>query len=98
MIVAVRRQSRFDNAFSATTKPELTVTKYCLALTNPQHSEIHVRVGEFPGAERAFQLAELIALDLGIDADGKWQGWTVEVRGAQGRKLFAAPVTEGDLH
>jgi len=74
------------------------VTKYSLALTSPEHAESHVRVGEFPGAERAFQLAELIALDLGIELDGKWWGWTVEVRSAQGRKLFAVPVTGGDLH
>jgi hypothetical protein len=81
-----------------TTNLELTVTKYCLALMSPQHAESHVRVGEFPGAERAFELAELIALDLGIEVDGKWWGWTVEVRSAQGRKLLAVPVPRGDLH
>jgi hypothetical protein len=74
------------------------VTKYCFALTNPQHAESHVRVGEFPGAERAFELAEIMALELGIEVDGKWLGWTVEVRSAQGRKLFSVPVGGGDLH
>jgi hypothetical protein len=81
-----------------TTNPEFAVTKYRLALINPQHSECDIRVGEFPGAETAFQLAELIALDLGIELDNKWCGWTVEVRSAQGRKLFAVPVVGGDLH
>lgn len=76
----------------------LTMTKYCLALTSPQDSESHVRVGEFPAAARAFELAELIALELGIEVDGKWRGWTVEVRSAQGRRLFAVPVADGDLH
>jgi hypothetical protein len=49
-------------------------------------------MGEFPDPERAFQLAELIALELSIEADGKWSGWTLEVRSLQGRRLFAAPV------
>jgi hypothetical protein len=74
------------------------VTKYCFALTNPQHAESHIRVGEFPGAERAFELAEIIALELGIEDGGKWLGWTVEVRSAQGRKLFSIPVAAGDFH
>ena len=56
------------------------MTKYCITLVSPQHSESHVRMGEFPMAERAFQLAELIALELGIEVDAKWWGWTVEVR------------------
>jgi hypothetical protein len=77
------------------TNAEFTVTKYSLTLMSPQHSECLVRVGEFPRAERAFQLAEFIALDLGIEVDSKWGGWTVEVRSAQGRKLFAVPVAGG---
>ena len=68
------------------------MTKFCLALTSPQHAESQLRVGEFPGAERAFELAELIASDLSIEVDGPWRGWTVEVRNTQGHKLFAAPV------
>jgi hypothetical protein len=48
-------------------------------------------MGEFPVAERAFELAELMALELGIDAEKDWSGWTIEVRGPEGRKLFAAP-------
>jgi hypothetical protein len=76
---------------------ELFMTKYCLALTSPQHSDSHVRVGEFGVAERAFELAGLIALELGIEDDGKWLGWTVEVRSPQGQRLFAAPVAGGEL-
>jgi len=84
--------------FVHATDTELTMTKYCLALMNPQDSESHVRMGEFPAAARAFELAELIALELGIEVDGKWRGWRVEVRSAQGRKLFAVPVADGGLH
>jgi hypothetical protein len=59
---------------------------------SPQRAECHLRVGEFPVAERAFELAELMALELAIDVDRKWSGWTIEVRCPEGRKLFAAPV------
>ena len=82
--------------FLPATNLGVTVTRYSFALTSPRHSEIRVRVGEFPGAERAFQLAEFIALDLGIEADGKWRGWTLEVRSAQGQKSFAVPVVVSD--
>ena len=73
------------------------MTKYCLALVSPQRSETRLRVGDFPVAERAFELAELIALELSIEADGTWSGWTVEVR-SEDRKLFAVPVAGPDLH
>jgi hypothetical protein len=98
VIIAAERQSSPGNGVFQATNPEHTVTKYSLALMSPQNSESDVRVGEFPGAERAFQLAELIALDLSIEVDGKWRGWTVEVRSAQGRKLFAVPVVGDQLH
>jgi hypothetical protein len=45
------------------------VQKYCVVLRNPTDSECRVRVGEFPGSERAFQLAELVALELSVEAD-----------------------------
>jgi hypothetical protein len=72
------------------------VTRYCLALMSPQHSESQIRVGEFPTADRAFELAEHIAFDLGIENESQWSGWSIEVRSAQGQKLFAVPVTGGD--
>jgi len=74
------------------------MTKYCIALVSPQRAESHLRVGEFPAAERALELAELIAFDLGIEVGGKWWGWTVEVRSPQGRTLSAVAVVGPDLH
>jgi len=68
------------------------VNKFCVALRNPIDSECRLQLGEFPSPERAFQLAELIALELGAEAGGRWLGWTVEVRSLQGQTLFAAPV------
>ena len=74
------------------------MTKYCIALVSPERAESRLRVGEFPAAETAFELAELIAYDLGLEADGNWWGWTVEVRSAPGRKLFAVQVAGPDAH
>jgi hypothetical protein len=71
--------------------------KYCVVLRNPTDTECRVRVGEFPDSERAFQLAELVALELSVEADTRWLGWTVEVRSLQGQKLFATPVEGGRL-
>lgn len=68
------------------------MTRYCLALMSPQHSESQIRVGEFPTADRAFELAEHIAFDLGIEIESQWSGWSIEVRSAQGERLFAVPV------
>jgi hypothetical protein len=64
---------------------------------SPLRAECHLRVGEFPVAERAFELAELMALELGIDGEKNWSGWTIEVRCSEGRTLFAVPVADRHL-
>jgi hypothetical protein len=94
IIGVAEHQTSLDNDIVQTTGTECTMTKYCIALVSPERAESHLRVGEFPAAERAFELAELIAYDLGLEADGSWWGWTVEVRSGPGRKLFAVPVTD----
>jgi hypothetical protein len=96
IIVVAERQNGAGNGEPPTTISSFAVTRYCLALMSPQHSESQIRVGEFPTADRAFELAELIAFDLGIEIESQWSGWTVEVRSAQGKRLFAVPVTGGD--
>jgi hypothetical protein len=76
---------------------DFALQKYCLALMSPQRVEGYLRVGEFPVAERAFELAELMALELGLDGEQSWSGWTIEVRCAEGRRLFAVPVADRNL-
>jgi len=90
-------QNDLDSDGAHATGSELIMMKYCFALTSPRRPESRLRVGEFPSAERAFQLAELIASELSIEADGNWRGWTVEVRSDEGRKLFAVPVSGADV-
>lgn len=66
--------------------------KCYIALRNPTDSDCRVRPGEFPDVETAFQLAELVALELSVEADARWLGWTVEVRSLKGERLFATAV------
>jgi hypothetical protein len=47
--------------------------------------------------EAARQMAELIALDLGMMDEGSWSGWAINVRNALGQKFFSIPVSEPDL-
>jgi hypothetical protein len=47
--------------------------------------------------DKARQMAELIALDLGIEPDGSWFGWSVDVLDQAGRRLFSVPVGMPEL-
>ena len=47
--------------------------------------------------EKAFQLAELMALDLGVAEGTEWAGWTIDVRNALGKHFFSVPVREPAL-
>jgi hypothetical protein len=47
--------------------------------------------------ENAAEMAELIGVDLAIDATGEWHGWTIKVSNALGHNLLAIPVRECDL-
>jgi hypothetical protein len=85
-------QIDLDSRVREITGSETIMIQFCFALTSPRRLESRLRVGEFPSAERAHQLAELIALELGAETDGDWRDWTVEVRNTEGRTLFAVPV------
>ena len=51
----------------------------------------------FGSPEKARELAELIALDLEIEPDGRWSGWSIDVRNALGERFFTIPVRAPDL-
>ena len=46
----------------------------------------------FQTPEKARQMAELIALDLGIESEGAWFGWSVDVLDVRGKRFFSIPV------
>jgi len=71
--------------------------RYFFDVVSGHRSEYDYRGRDFPTVDAANQLAELIALDLAIDPDGKWYGWTIKVRGAQGQQFFSVPVRDHSL-
>jgi hypothetical protein len=68
--------------------------RYFFDIVSGHRSEYDYRGHDCPTANAAHQLAELIALDLGIEPDGKWCGWNIKVRCAQGQQFFSIPVRE----
>jgi hypothetical protein len=50
-----------------------------------------------PAPESALHLAELIAVDLALEEEEPWYGWSVKVRNAEGREMFCVPVESGYL-
>ena len=49
---------------------------------------------DFESDDAAYQLAELIALDL--EVEGEWAGWVVAVRSPKGESVFSIPVGNGE--
>jgi hypothetical protein len=66
--------------------------RYFFDLVGQQRSEYDYRGRVFSDSENAQQLAELMALDLGIEPEGEWSGWSIAVRNAQGQQFFSVPV------
>ena len=66
--------------------------RYYFDLVGRQTSRYDYRGGDFPSLEKAQQLAELIALDLGLEPEGEWFGWAIAVRNAYGHEYCAIPV------
>jgi hypothetical protein len=46
----------------------------------------------FLSSKDAYEFAQATALSLKNSLAGDWMGWSVEVRNAEGRKLFSLPV------
>ncbi len=45
-----------------------------------------------PSLKRARELAELMAMDLAIEHDERWQDWCVDVLTARGRRIHSVLV------
>ena len=72
---------------------EATLKLYSLALMTPAQVESELRAGIFPSAERAVELAEMIAAEMGLAEERS--GWSIEVRDPQGSRLCVVPVAPG---
>jgi hypothetical protein len=68
------------------------MTRYFFDLISEQRCQHDVRGRELPTLEEANRLAELIAIDLATGPEDHWDGWSVAVRGVDGRELLAVPI------
>jgi hypothetical protein len=69
--------------------------RYFFDLGSQSQSRYDYQGRECPTPEAAYQLAELIALDLALE--GEWMGWAVAVRSPEGERYFSIPVKDADL-
>ncbi len=73
------------------------MSRYFFDRVSGARSEYDYQGRVFPTPEKAFQLAELMALDLGVGDGDQWSGWTIAVRNALGEQFFSVPVREPAL-
>lgn len=66
--------------------------KYFFDLVGQDQSQYDYRGRVFSGPEKAFRLAEVIALDLEMRGEGEWSGWRINGRNAHGEEYFSFPV------
>jgi len=66
--------------------------RYFFDVVGAQRCEYDYRGRELPTLEKAYRLAELIALDYAVDAGDEWTGFNIKVRGAEGQEFFSVPV------
>ena len=73
------------------------MSKYFFDRVSGNRAEYDYQGRALPTPENARQLAELIALDLEIEPEGKWTGWMVSVRNARGQQFYKIPVRQTEL-
>jgi len=73
------------------------MTRYFFDLVGEGRSEYDYSGRHLPSPEKAYQLAELIALDLAVEEQERWYGWTVKVRNDLGCEMFCVAVQSGYL-
>jgi Domain of unknown function (DUF6894) len=73
------------------------MVKYFFDRVGGSRAEYDYKGCAFPSPDKALQMAELIALDMAIEAEGTWSGWNVDVRNAQGHRFFSIPVRAPEL-
>jgi hypothetical protein len=60
-------------------------------------SEYDFRGHDFAEPQKAFQLAQMLALDLEVSGAEEFAGGSINVRNADGHKLFTVTIREPEL-
>jgi uncharacterized protein DUF6894 len=71
--------------------------KYFFDLVGEGCSEYDFRGREFAEPQRAFHLAQLLAIDLEVGGGDAFSGGSINVRNADGHQLFTVPIREAEL-
>jgi hypothetical protein len=66
--------------------------RYFFDLVGRQRSEYDYRGHLLSDLHKVRQLAELMALDLGVQSESQWSGWSIAVRNAQGQQFLSVAV------
>jgi hypothetical protein len=68
--------------------------RYFFDVGNQSRSMYDYQGRDFETPDAAYQLAEMMALDLEVKGD--WVGWAVAVRSPDGKKVFSIPVRSAE--
>jgi hypothetical protein len=71
--------------------------RYFFDVISQSGSEYDYRGREFPTPEQAFQMAELMALDLQLCPKGDWAASSINVRDSYGTEFFSTRVHPPEL-
>jgi uncharacterized protein DUF6894 len=71
--------------------------KYFFDRVGERCSEYDFRGHEFAEPQKAFQLAQLLAIDLEVGGADEFCGGSINVHNDAGHKLFTVPIRELDL-
>jgi len=59
-------------------------------------SEYDFRGRDFAEPHKALEIAQLLALDLGVEGQEEFLGGSINVRNADGHKLFSVLIHDGE--
>jgi hypothetical protein len=68
------------------------MVRYFFDYTTKGRSLYDFQGDDFLSSKDAYEFAQATAQSLKNSLAGDWLGWSVEVRNAEGRKLFSLPV------
>jgi hypothetical protein len=71
---------------------ESAMKKYFFDVVGDGRMEYDFRGHDFAEPEKAFQLAHLLALDMGVGYEDELAGGSINVRNAAGHQLFSVPI------
>ncbi len=73
------------------------MNKYFFDRVGRGSSEYDFRGREFAEPQKAFQLAQLLALDLEVGGNEEFAGGSINVRNVVGHQLFTVRIREAEL-